>query len=181
MLRDAAVLLVVTMHERVPERTPDAQAALQNIVRAGRRLVLGGLSREDVGRLIELTSGVAAGARARATRSTPRTEGNPFFAREILALLLAEGRLDDPPDELPLPDGVRETIRRRLEPLDERRSSRRSSSPRSSGARFTSRRSSARRRWTATACSRALDAAAALGLVDAGPGDRSASTASATG
>ncbi len=117
MLRDVAVLLVVTMHERVPYRTPDAQLALQNIVRAGRRLVLGGLARDDVGRLIELTSGVTA-APGLATAVHAVTEGNPFFAREIIALLLAEGRLHDPPGELPLPDSVRETIRRRLEPLD---------------------------------------------------------------
>ena len=118
MLRDVRVLLVVTMHERVPYRTPDAQLALQNIVRAGRRLVLGGLARDDVARLIELESGApAAPGLAEAVHAL--TEGNPFFAREILALLRAEGRLDDPPDELPLPDGVRETIRRRLEPLDE--------------------------------------------------------------
>ena len=118
MLRDVAVLLVVTMHERVPERTPHAQAALSNIVRAGRRLVLGGLSSEDVGRLIAVTSGIEPPAElARAVHA--RTEGNVFFAREILALLLAEGRLEDPPSELPLPEGVRETIRRRLEPLDE--------------------------------------------------------------
>jgi hypothetical protein len=116
-LRGLSVLLVVTMHERVPERTPDAQAALSNIVRAGRRLILGGLSSADIGELIELTSGVAPPpALARAVRA--RTEGNAFFVREIVALLLAEGRLEDPPDELPLPDGVRETIRRRLEPLD---------------------------------------------------------------
>ncbi|HEX8158003.1 MAG TPA: hypothetical protein VF526_11520, partial [Solirubrobacteraceae bacterium] len=44
-------------------------------------------------------------------------EGNPLFAREIIALLLAGGRLHDPVGELPLPDSVRETIRRRLEPL----------------------------------------------------------------
>ncbi len=116
MLRDAAVLLVATMHERTPRRTPGAQAAVANIVRAGRRLVLGGLTREDVGELIELTSGSAPPLRL-AYAVHAKTEGNPFFAREILALLLAEGRLDDPPDELPLPDGVRETIRRRLEPL----------------------------------------------------------------
>ncbi|HVF78064.1 MAG TPA: AAA family ATPase [Solirubrobacteraceae bacterium] len=119
MLRDVGVLLVVTMHERVPYRTPDAQLALQNIVRAGRRLVLGGLTRGDVERLIELTSGISA-ARGLASAVYATTEGNPFFAREILALLLAEGRLNDPPDELPLPEGVRETIRRRLEPLDQR-------------------------------------------------------------
>ena len=119
MLRDdAAVLLVVTMHERVPHRTPDAQMALQNVVRSGRRLVLGGLSREDIGSLIELTSGVPA-APGLVDAVHAATEGNPFFAREVVALLLADGRLDDPPDELPLPDGVRETIRRRLEPLDE--------------------------------------------------------------
>ena len=117
MLRDAAVLLVVTMHERVPHRTPDAQLALQNIVRSGRRLVLGGLSREDIGRLIEITSGVPARA-GLVDAVHHATEGNPFFAREVLALLLAEDRLDDPPGALPLPDGVRETIRRRLEPLD---------------------------------------------------------------
>jgi hypothetical protein len=116
MLRDAAVLLVVTMHERTPRQTPGVQAALANIGRAGRRLVLGGLEREAVAELIELTSGTAAPP-SLADAVHVVTEGNPFFAQEILALLLAEGRLDDPPDELPLPDGVRETIRRRLEPL----------------------------------------------------------------
>jgi tetratricopeptide (TPR) repeat protein len=118
MLRDVAVLLVITMHERVPERPPDAQAALSNIVRAGRRLVLGGLSSEDVGELIELTSGIRP-APELALAVHARTEGNAFFAREILALLLAEGRLEDPPADLPLPQGVRDTIRRRLEPLDD--------------------------------------------------------------
>ena len=120
MLRDAAVLLVITMHERVPDRTPEATAALQNIVRAGHRILLGGLGREDIGRLIEQTSGIAA-ASALVQSVHAATEGNPFFVREVLALLAAEGRLDDPPDELPLPDGVRETIRRRLEPLGDGR------------------------------------------------------------
>jgi tetratricopeptide (TPR) repeat protein len=119
MLRDVAVLLVVTMHERVPERSAHAQAALANVVRSGRRLVLGGLTTDDVSRLIKLTSGIdASPALARAVHA--RTEGNAFFAREILALLLADGRLEDPPDDLPLPDGVRATIRRRLGPLDAR-------------------------------------------------------------
>ncbi|HWC26799.1 MAG TPA: AAA family ATPase [Solirubrobacteraceae bacterium] len=118
MLGDVPVLLVVTMHERVPYRTPDARLALGNVSRAGRRLVLGGLGCEDIARLIELTSGQPA-APELASAVHAATEGNPFFAREILALLLAEGRLDDPPGELPLPESVRETIRRRLEPLDE--------------------------------------------------------------
>ncbi|HEV2060049.1 MAG TPA: AAA family ATPase, partial [Solirubrobacteraceae bacterium] len=116
MLRDAAVLLVVTAQERVPEWTPERQQALQNILRSGRRLALGGLSRDDVGRLIESKSGAPACA-ALVDAVHAKTEGNPFFVREVIALLLAEGRLEDPPAELPLPEGVRETIRRRLEPL----------------------------------------------------------------
>jgi len=118
MLRDAAVLLLLTMHERTPRPALGAQDALANIVRAGRRLVLGGLTREDVGELVEVTSGAPASV-SLADAVYAVTEGNPFFAHEIIALLLAEGRVDDPPDELPLPDGVRETIRRRLEPLGE--------------------------------------------------------------
>jgi eukaryotic-like serine/threonine-protein kinase len=116
MLRDAAVLLVVTMHERVPERSPDEQIALANIARAGRRLVLGGLAPPDIAALIETASGSEPGEGLVHTVHTV-TEGNPFFAREIVALLLAEGHLADAPDDLPLPEGVRETIRRRLEPL----------------------------------------------------------------
>jgi len=119
MLRDAAVLLVVTMHERVPDRSAEAQLALQNIARSGRRLVLGGLSRADIGQLVELTSGAPA-TTAFVDAVHAATEGNPFYVREVLALLVAEGKLDDPPEDLPLPDGVRETIRRRLEPLDDR-------------------------------------------------------------
>jgi hypothetical protein len=118
MLRDVAVLLVVTMHERTPPRTASAHEAIANIARAGRRLVLGGLTRDDVAELIEVTSGAAPAPRLVDTVHRV-TEGNPFFTREILALLLAEGRIDDPPDELPLPDGVRELIRRRLEPLSD--------------------------------------------------------------
>ena len=52
------------------------------------------------------------------------TEGNPFFAGEVTRLLAAEGQLEASGLEvtdgrLPLPDTVRETIRRRFEPLGE--------------------------------------------------------------
>ena len=168
MLRDAAVLLVVTMHERVPERGADAQIALQNIVRSGRRLVLGGLTREDVGRLIELTSGVPARA-ALVDAVHAVTEGNPFFAREVLALLLAEGRLDDPPDELPLPDGVRETIRRRLEPLGDQQLDTLELAA-IIGRTFTLATLEHASRLDRDVVLEALDEAAALGLVVAVPG-----------
>ena len=78
MLRDAAVLIVVTMHERVPDRAPEATAALQNIVRAGRRVLLGGLGREDIGRLIEQTSGIRPPP-ALVQSVHAATEGNPLL------------------------------------------------------------------------------------------------------
>lgn len=118
MLRDARVLIVVTMHERAPRRPAEADAALQNIVQAGRSVRLRGLGRDDVGRLVEQISGEpATPALVQAVHTV--TEGNPYYVREIVALLLAEERLHDPPDELPLPDSVREAIRRRVEPLDD--------------------------------------------------------------
>ena len=46
--------------------------------------------------------------------------GNPFFVDELVQLLAARGRLHeeaDPRSPLPLPDGVRDTIRGRLEPM----------------------------------------------------------------
>jgi tetratricopeptide (TPR) repeat protein len=48
------------------------------------------------------------------------TDGNPFFAGEILKLLAAEGRLEDVPDaQLPIPPSVRDAIRARLGRLSE--------------------------------------------------------------
>ena len=49
-----------------------------------------------------------------------RTEGNPFFLREMVQLLAAEGRLDETTGaawNLALPTGVRQAIARRLAPL----------------------------------------------------------------
>ena len=46
------------------------------------------------------------------------TDGNPFYSDEVVRLLVAQGRIDQPLGErLPLPDGVRDAIRRRLLPL----------------------------------------------------------------
>ena len=46
------------------------------------------------------------------------TEGNPFYSDEVVRLLVAQGRIDQPLGErVPLPDGVRDAIRKRLLPL----------------------------------------------------------------
>src|SRR5262245_4074961 len=57
-----------------------------------RRILLHGLAEDEVGRFIEMTIGSAPNERL--VRSVQRrTEGNPFFVKEVVRLLVADGRL----------------------------------------------------------------------------------------
>src|SRR5262249_50080184 len=66
----------------------------------------------------ELVAALSAGAVAAeiVTEIQRRAEGNPFFIREIVQHLLEEGLLskDRAPPELPVPEGVRQVVERRL-------------------------------------------------------------------
>src|SRR5215211_4219856 len=78
-----------------------------------RRLSLTGLSEGATTGLLELVTGeLPPGELARKVHA--ETEGNPLFAVEVARLLASEGRLDRPADKLPVPEGVREAIARRL-------------------------------------------------------------------
>jgi eukaryotic-like serine/threonine-protein kinase len=93
--------------------------------RAFRRVPLRGLSQEDVGRFIELTSGIKP-PEALVTAVHGQTEGNPLFVNEVVRLLVQEGELS--PQRLKerkswtvrIPEGVREVIGRRLDRMSER-------------------------------------------------------------
>jgi tetratricopeptide (TPR) repeat protein len=81
-----------------------------------RRLLLSGLGRSDVGRLLELTTGEAAADELTA-RVHAATDGNPLFAGQIAHLLGTTGAPaagSTPDGTLPIPEGVKEAIRRRL-------------------------------------------------------------------
>jgi tetratricopeptide (TPR) repeat protein len=117
-LRGARVLALGTYRSTEPGLDADISGALADLARAGRRLLLSGLSRNEVQEL----------AAAHAPDTSPRlverlhalTEGNPLFVDEVMRLLVAEGALASgalAAGRLPVPDGVRETIRRRLDPL----------------------------------------------------------------
>jgi len=119
-LRDTPILVIGTYREA--ELRLDAQLAgtLGDITRHGRRLPLFGLPECDVGDFVELVAGRRPPAHVvRAIHDA--TEGNPFFIDEVVRLLNAEGRLDDASQVVGvrIPDGVRETIRHRLDPLPE--------------------------------------------------------------
>jgi DNA-binding SARP family transcriptional activator/tetratricopeptide (TPR) repeat protein len=84
-----------------------------------RPLSLAGLSEADVARFIELAAPGGSGT-ALAPAVHAETEGNPLFVGEIVRLLAAESRLDEPATgPIAIPQSVREVIGRRLRHLSD--------------------------------------------------------------
>ena len=99
------------------------------------RVLLRGLDREDVGRFIELASGIIPPS-GMVEAVHRQTEGNPLFVTEVVRLLMQEGALIPGPSpsgrgvaqgrgeadswNVRIPEGVREVIGRRLDRLSER-------------------------------------------------------------
>lgn len=110
------LLLVVTFRDRERPRLP---RPLAEAVRRGQRIVLQGLDREVVAAIASQMAQAALSS-AWIDRLAAATGGNPFFLGEVLRALAQEGQLDPslaPDAPLVLPDTVRDSIRRRLEPL----------------------------------------------------------------
>ena len=136
-LGGARLLLIGTYRDvELSRQHPLAEALGElNRERLFQRVLLRGLTQEDVGHFIEMTSG----------NSTPRglvdavhsqTEGNPLFVTEVVRLLAQEGALTPDPGRggsrtaptgtegdswtIRIPEGVREVIGRRLNRLSQR-------------------------------------------------------------
>jgi predicted ATPase len=124
----ASRLLVIGCYRDVElsRKHPLAQA-LGGLMREQgfQRVLLRGLTQDDVGRFIELTAGIAPPP-ALVHAVYTQTEGNPLFINEVVRLLVQEGELS--PEKLVertswtvrIPEGVREVIGRRLDRLSER-------------------------------------------------------------
>ena len=90
-----------------------------------RRVLLRGLTQEDVGRFIEMAAGVTPPS-ALVTSVYTQTEGNPLFVTEVVRLLVQEGELSAEKARetdswtIRIPEGVREVIGRRLNRLSQR-------------------------------------------------------------
>jgi DNA-binding CsgD family transcriptional regulator len=81
------------------------------------RVPLSGLSEAEVGRFMAQTIGLRP-RRAAVAAVHARTEGNPFFAGELVRLLQSEGLLrPGTPQATGVPVGVRDVLRRRLAQL----------------------------------------------------------------
>lgn len=94
----------------------DAAEVLARSSRTGAHLALDGLDREELGELLRHRTG-SEPPPGLAERLHELTDGNPFFAHELARLLLADPAAGTQPEAVPLPDSVRETLRRRLRPL----------------------------------------------------------------
>jgi tetratricopeptide (TPR) repeat protein len=124
-LSDMRLLVIATYRDI--ELTPDhpLTPALREMARetTTRLIQLSGLAQADTARVVEATTGRGRHAQLVA-RLWRETSGNPLFLLEAVALLAAEGRLDDVSAgerlRLNLPAGVRDVITRRVRHLGER-------------------------------------------------------------
>jgi DNA-binding SARP family transcriptional activator len=112
-------MLVVGAYRDVDPTLADPLAAtLSELARepVTRSLVLGGLAEGDVARFIEETTERAPTAEL-VDAVFSESDGNPLFVSEIVRLLEAEGRLNEPSRELAIPRSVKDAIGRRLRRL----------------------------------------------------------------
>ena len=91
-------------------RDTEASPQLLKIVGQAQQLALAGLTPDEVGALARELAGTALPAQVTAQLSQ-RSGGNPFFVRELIRLLQAQGSWHQPAQ---IPASVAETLRRRL-------------------------------------------------------------------
>jgi DNA-binding CsgD family transcriptional regulator/tetratricopeptide (TPR) repeat protein len=120
-LASQPVLILGTYREMELERGHPLHGVLAELVRerVSDRIVLRGLTQDEVARFIELTADVSPPPEL-AHAVYRQTEGNPLFVVELVRLLAAEGRLREEgagPWRLTIPESVHQVIGRRLDRL----------------------------------------------------------------
>ncbi|MFQ6028607.1 MAG: serine/threonine-protein kinase PknK, partial [Dehalococcoidia bacterium] len=126
-LADARILLVGTYRDVELNRQHPLAETLGELTRERlfQRVLLRGLTQQDVARFVEVTSGIEP-PRGMVGAVHQQTEGNPLFLTEVVRLLVQEGELT--PERVRqrdswsvrIPEGVREVIGRRLNRLSQR-------------------------------------------------------------
>ena len=126
-LAGARILIIGTYRDVELSRRHPLSQTLGELTRERlfQRVLLRGLGQGDVGRFIELVSGVQPPL-GMVEAVYQQTEGNPLFVTEVVRLLVQEGELaaGEPRERdswtIRIPEGVREVIGRRLDRLSER-------------------------------------------------------------
>jgi hypothetical protein len=117
-LRDAHVLVLAAYQESAAHSRPEVVEVFTELAREGTHIGLGPLDASQVAELFELGGAPADPGLVRQVHET--SEGNPFFANELVRLLAAEGAAGTAGPagaRMPLPDTIREAVLRRFEPL----------------------------------------------------------------
>jgi predicted ATPase len=118
--KDARILLLGTYRDTEVRQSEELSRLIGDLSREGHSLTIVGLSEAEVGELVATESGKEADRKLVADLYQA-TDGNPLFVDGVVRLLIAEGRLNRAVagDAFKIPDGVQESIRRRLVKLPE--------------------------------------------------------------
>ena len=123
-LQATRLLVIATYRDLTLDRRHPLRHTLGALAGQGldRRIELRGLTEADVARFIEMTTGAVPPPRL-VSAVYRETEGNPFFVKEVVRLLVATGQLDRVEESstwtVILPEGVREVVVRRLAQVSE--------------------------------------------------------------
>jgi DNA-binding SARP family transcriptional activator len=116
-IADARVTLLAIYRDPDPDRAAQEDTRLADLARVATvRIALGGLADGDVASFVRSTAAVEPPPSV-VDAIVHETEGNPLFVGEVVRLLAAEGRLDQPVPSswrMSVPRGVRDVIGRRL-------------------------------------------------------------------
>ena len=126
-LNQSRVLLICTYRDMELNRRHPLTVTLGDLSRERlfERVLLRGLTEQDIGRFIEIAAGFTAPSELPATVHR-HTEGNPLFVTEVVRELVQSGELAEnrvsgrSTWSVRIPEGVREVIGRRLDRLSER-------------------------------------------------------------
>ncbi len=117
-LHNVPLMVLATYREVDARREPSLADILARLERAGEQIPLGGLELRPIAEIVT-AHGEGAARPSFVRRVAELTRGNPLFVEEMTRLLVAEDRTrqGQGAGALPLPEGVRGTILRRLEPM----------------------------------------------------------------
>ena len=120
-VRSSRCLIVGTYREREAQADAMTRDLLADVAREGEVIALHGLSPDAMATVLEDTAGTMP-SDSLLSSLNQITEGNPFYATEIMRLLLAEHRVEPKLDltrkTLPVPSNVSETVLKRVRQLE---------------------------------------------------------------
>jgi tetratricopeptide (TPR) repeat protein len=119
--KEARILLVGSYRDTEVRQSQELTRLIGELSREGHSIPIVGLSEAEVGEFLTSRSGKKADEKLVANLYQA-TDGNPLFVDGVVRLLVAEGKLERAlaGDSFKIPDGVQESIRRRLVKLPER-------------------------------------------------------------